>query len=195
LAVMFQSTHPRGVRLLSSMPLASSQIFQSTHPRGVRRRRQQGRPSPLGFQSTHPRGVRPLYFLMMRDFGAFQSTHPRGVRHGTWTGTVIIQMFQSTHPRGVRPAAGARRDCSGCFNPRTHEGCDKAIRSLLWRFMGFNPRTHEGCDISPSFFPRGLAMFQSTHPRGVRLCVMFAFTRAAFVSIHAPTRGATLQMS
>ena len=33
---MFQSTHPRGVRLLSNCGLPSSRLFQSTHPRGVR---------------------------------------------------------------------------------------------------------------------------------------------------------------
>ena len=33
---MFQSTHPRGVRLNSAKPLPSNALFQSTHPRGVR---------------------------------------------------------------------------------------------------------------------------------------------------------------
>ena len=35
-------------------------------------------------------------------------------------------------------------------------------------------------------------MFQSTHPRGVRLCAAFLPPRHPCVSIHAPTRGATI---
>ena len=34
---LFQSTHPRGVRLLNLFRPVSSNLFQSTHPRGVRR--------------------------------------------------------------------------------------------------------------------------------------------------------------
>ena len=37
---LFQSTHPRGVRLLNKRELTISQGFQSTHPRGVRQLRE-----------------------------------------------------------------------------------------------------------------------------------------------------------
>ena len=33
---IFQSTHPRGVRLEAVRPILASVLFQSTHPRGVR---------------------------------------------------------------------------------------------------------------------------------------------------------------
>ena len=33
---MFQSTHPRGVRLQFTLVSADDTVFQSTHPRGVR---------------------------------------------------------------------------------------------------------------------------------------------------------------
>ena len=78
-------------------------------------------------------------------------------------------------------------------------------------FLGFNPRTHEGCDLQVHH-SEYQTQFQSTHPRGVRqdgllrtqtiYCFNprthegcdekvkpFAFN--IFVSIHAPTRGAT----
>ena len=104
----------------------------------------------------------------------------------------ITKMFQSTHPRGVRRHATRPPTALCCFNPRTHEGCDKTLHiplpcaltvsihaptrgatlsssRIASLICSFNPRTHEGCD--GRFF----------------LCV------ARYdVSIHAPTRGATM---
>ena len=82
-----------------------------------------------------------------------------------------------------------RVDYRGCFNPRTHEGCDSGDAMPDIKAIGFNPRTHEGCDrdnrignhlavVSIHAPTRGATelswkqlialMFQSTHPRGVR---------------------------
>jgi len=55
----------------------------------------------------------------------------------------------------------------------------------------FNPRTREGCDKLPVEFLRDLGLFQSTHPRGVRLGDRVKFEGHTYVSIHAPARGAT----
>ena len=55
------------------------------------------------------------------------------------------------------------------FNPRTHEGCDLPTFADLLSYICFNPRTHEGCDGLDAFCTYWLT-----------------------VSIHAPTRGATL---
>ena len=55
-------------------------MFQSTHPRGVRPRLRNGRIYSTQFQSTHPRGVRPGTFVDIPVPNEFQSTHPRGVR-------------------------------------------------------------------------------------------------------------------
>ena len=105
------------------------------------------------------------------------------------------------------------RDATLCFNPRTHTGCD--ISSLLTSsdHKGFNPRTHTGCDralrlrmelrakfqsthphgvrLSGFLLPFGGKRFQSTHPHGVRLAISVFAVNLDFVSIHAPTRGAT----
>ena len=54
------------------------------------------------------------------------------------------------------------------FNPRTHTGCDVMLKIRRSRLLCFNPRTHTGCDQ--------LDRMQYG---------------ASFVSIHAPTRGAT----
>ena len=81
-------------------------------------------------------------------------------------------MFQSTHPHGVRPY-------------RAKDG--RQHRS-------FNPRTHTGCDATTERETIPL-MFQSTHPHGVRLVSELSKGNLFKVSIHAPTRGATPQIT
>ena len=80
-----------------------------------------------------------------------------------------------------------------CFNPRTHTGCDDYARLIQYTAQSFNPRTHTGCDLScsPSISKE---LFQSTHPHGVRPNGLDEriFASWFFVSIHAPTRGATV---
>ena len=96
------------------------------------------------------------------------------------------------------PTWGATRRCRrrplpcGSFNPRTHMGCDQAVgvgaavgiefqsthphgvrptpATCLSSRTGFNPRTHMGCDLH-------------VHVSDI----------VGFVSIHAPTWGATLE--
>ena len=55
----------------------------------------------------------------------------------------------------------------------------------------FNPRTHVGCDIMVEGYNIAFKLFQSTHPRGVRLNLFFKFLLCLAISIHAPTWGAT----
>ena len=55
----------------------------------------------------------------------------------------------------------------------------------------FNPRTHEGCDKASELGMIDDIKFQSTHPRGVRHQPLRCLPQRYCVSIHAPTRGAT----
>ena len=85
---------------------------------------------------------------------------------------------------------------------------------MILSFIGFNPRTHVGCDICIIHRLVSTERFQSTHPRGVRLqmkmdmlslrcfnprthvgCDPFIIDGLTilFVSIHAPTWGATFK--
>ena len=125
--ILFQSTHPRGVRRGHGRWVRIREMFQSTHPRGVRRISQEAFACiGAGFQSTHPRGVRRWAFRprpslpacfnprtrvgcdtppcsVSRTNDLFQSTHPRGVRRGKPCSIYYAtRAFQSTHPRGVR---------------------------------------------------------------------------------------------
>jgi hypothetical protein len=57
--------------------------------------------------------------------------------------------------------------------------------------IDFNPRTRTGCDYSTIFVPLIVAIFQSTHPHGVRPYRHLNLLVIGIISIHAPARGAT----
>ena len=78
-----------------------------------------------------------------------------------------------------------------CFNPRTHTGCDPLRSFTCKAASGFNPRTHTGCDLRIPYITTSSFRFQSTHPHGVRLADICPAVIFNWVSIHAPTRGAT----
>ena len=146
----------------------------------------------------------------------FQSTHPHGVRQSLRPSATLFHVV-SIHA----PTRGATsHDCYSpfsvsCFNPRTHTGCDLVVLtssnnliivsihaptrgatlcnpSYLAACCCFNPRTHTGCDSSASAKEKEPRVFQSTHPHGVRQNPDSKLIKAYEVSIHAPTRGATV---
>ena len=192
--MVFQSTHPRGVRLYLVILFVSLCLFQSTHPRGVRRKFITGK---LGSRNFNPRTHVGCDIKWIDKFHLiFISIHAP-----TWGATSFAEnkhirvIFQSTHPRGVRltecnfinpyigisihaPTWGAtyvpqaRRGEAEHFNPRTHVGCDRSDCISLSCWLNFNPRTHVGCDQR-----------------------QYIFTAKAEISIHAPTWGATVKPS
>ena len=144
----------------------------------------------------------------------FQSTLPRGERPSATASLMMTLEFQSTLPRGERliakldrlardvvsihaPAWGATLwilDSSppiSSFNPRSRVGSDAvlvavhkdwsvSIHAPAWgatRVRVRTPRTRK---------------FQSTLPRGERLCTFSSLLIDTIVSIHAPAWGATV---
>ena len=121
--LLFQSTHPCGVRTESMMsrPLfivsihapvwgakslysrLSIRVFVSIHAPvwGAKTREHQHRNS-CKFQSTHPCGVRKDDCTVVAAYMMFQSTHPCGVRKKFDLIGDRSKVFQSTHPCGVR---------------------------------------------------------------------------------------------
>ena len=83
-----------------------------------------------------------------------------------------------------------------CFNPRPHAGGDHELNPDLGAIgRCFNPRPHAGGDAAVRGRLNRTEMFQSTPPRGGRLRTANALRRLwTVVSIHAPTRGATLAL-
>ena len=126
---------------------------------------------PLWFQSTHPHGVRlnpPLYLIQI--YSSFNPRTHTGCDKSD-KGYVKRVVFQSTHPHGVRPSFQRGTTLLRGFNPRTHTGCDSVYLIVL--------------------IPK--SKFQSTHPHGVRRFRTWFGEYHCYVSIHAPTRGATIQ--
>ena len=144
------------------------------------------------FQSTHPRGVR--HSVKRIDNGAFrfQSTHPRGVRLGRHQSRLCgIWYFNPRTREGCDKTKCSKHGKPSNFNPRTREGCDKLYFGFYDTHKHFNPRTREGCDSIRIMHAIFGTLFQSTHPRGVRLIGDFRDMPFDDISIHAPARGAT----
>ncbi len=100
--------------------------------------------------------------------------------------------FNPRSHEGSDYGATATRPRSTYFNPRSHEGSDRASRWLPSRKSNFNPRSHEGSDGPASGAVGAVELFQSTLPRGERLRCWPRSDARRVISIHAPTRGATL---
>ena len=101
-----------------------SSLFQSTHPRGVRL-------LPVGchfyysrFQSTHPRGVRLRVVLPAALFLCFNPRTREGCDHTEGHHRLLHPGFNPRTREGCDATSSACRSCSTSFNPRTREGCD-----------------------------------------------------------------------
>ena len=107
-----------------------------------------------------------------------------------WFG--YAQKFQSTLPRGERRHEVQQQTQVRDFNPRSHEGsdCGKGLqRSTTLLFQSTLPRG-ERLPIPQRQSER--ILFQSTLPRGERRSRSVYSLCHYAISIHAPTRGATM---
>ena len=121
------------------------------------------------FQSTLPRGERQKYSRKIPYLVDFNPRSHEGSDQGWFRVWLTRKIFQSTLPRGERQAVLAIIKPHINFNPRSHEGSDLHWCIQWSQGSYFNPRSHEGSDKStPARYPIWL------------------------ISIHAPTRGATL---
>ena len=210
---MFQSTRPRGARLVPIEQAHPSMRFQSTRPRGARRANRRLRFKLTEFQSTRPRGARPMLFPL-----APCARHV-SIHAPAWGATRFSRVgegsseFQSTRPRGARRWLCRWMAMPYRFNPRARVGRDEeAVEASLGGIVSihapawgatwlnqecqthgscFNPRARVGRDLgSPSFLSQSVR-FQSTRPRGARPGFELVDQLLGDVSIHAPAWGAT----
>ena len=190
---VFQSTHPRGVRLhdvrppaardyfnprthvgcdlASSVALIISSRFQSTHPRGVR-------PPPCVRMPSSPPNFNPRTHVGCDPLHASVGAgHRISIHAPTWGATAN------------RAYIGKRRYIS--IHAPTW-GATALQDRVQQDFIDFNPRTHVGCDAVAALQSLIDILFQSTHPRGVRRVAANASDITELkISIHAPTWGAT----
>ena len=193
--LVFQSTHPHGVRREDATPTTMN--WQSFNPRTLTGCDRKKIPGPSKQRSFNPRTLTGCdstghYQQCRRDVsihapsrGATEVWLQMAQRkivsiHAPSQGATlqkraweyISTTFQSTHPHGVRPFRHGRdRHRHTCFNPRTLTGCDCIGCGLMCIFM----------------------VFQSTHPHGVRRLTTIGGRNGQGVSIHAPSRGATIR--
>ena len=122
-------------------------------------------------------------------------TPTRGTTAGTGTATNLAE-FQSTLPREERPfPTDFVTAFMPYFNPRSHERSDVSSDRRNYMYSHFNPRSHErsdGISVAPEAISEG---FQSTLPREERRFFCEVAYMINNISIHAPTRGATLSAS
>ena len=78
-------------------------IFQSTHPQGVRPGKLYNALAVEIFQSTHPQGVRLWFLVWLYIFIDISIHAPTRGATGADIEPVERLRFQSTHPQGVRP--------------------------------------------------------------------------------------------
>ena len=169
---MFQSTHPRRVRLLLFCRLLVFSLFQSTHPRRVRQIENSPKITIFCFNPRTRVGCDTEFVpLQERERGFNPRTRvgcdnktrviivlQKGFNPRTRVGCDQIpqwiyqphRWFQSTHPRRVRLGATfPDKSVNRGFNPRTRVGCDFCHFIGCTMTNGFNPRTRVGCDFNP----------------------------------------------
>ena len=123
----------------------------------------------------------------MHDFDYFYSRFP--LEHNSMRLIVLIRSFNPRRTQFILQDIETR---GKSFNPRAHTGRDELPMMRCSRSFGFNPRAHTGRDLlglQRRGFPRGFNPRAHTGRDGKDSQVLLAL----IVSIHAPTRGATLE--
>ena len=122
----------------------------------------------------------------------FQSTLPREERLFGFGIRVIISIFQSTLPREERRPCSRHSLRILLFQstlPREERRYPHGLQSLL--FHNFNPRSHERSDIPAGSFHCCLHYISIHAPTRGATSQRRKHSRRHKISIHAPTRGAT----
>ena len=169
--------------------------FQSTHPRRVRPNRQRAALDGVVVSIHAP--TQGATFTLSPNFDKpvkFQSTHPRRVRRPTRARAARSRVSIHAPTQGAPPDS-ARACTRGCFNPRTHAGCDWRHSRCVWHWAVSIHAPTQGATRSYLRDKRPKLVFQSTHPRRVRPSATTDDVVVFQVSIHAPTQGATVLSS
>ena len=172
-------------------------VFQSTHPRGVRRGHGSGLP-PGGDVSIHA----PAWGATGAPPGARTRSagfNPRtrvgcdgnlcGLRRGLAHVSIHAPAWGAT--RSIRSPSRSRSS----FNPRTRVGCDYPAQLRYAKAtISFNPRTRVGCDRNPASSRASPSSFNPRTRVGCDRPCDLGMDGCAGVSIHAPAWGATSEM-
>ena len=109
---------------------AIPEVFQSTHPRGVRLRSCMRKNLQTSFNPRTHVGCDYRSGILLLRSGSFNPRTHMGCDFMNARITLISRSFQSTHPHGVRHRAIGYAIDVARFNPRTHMGCDQTQGDL-----------------------------------------------------------------
>ena len=148
-------------------------------------------PPMLSFQSTLPRRERRIPPQKFENLSVdFNPRSREGSDLVSKTNFFLPEKFQSTLPRRERQQPNPIIVFIEDFNPRSREGSDLLIKYSVLNSMDFNPRSREGSDsCSSCLSPHA---FISIHaPAKGATDLVLDLSRSIFISIHAPAKGAT----
>ena len=145
------------------------------------------------FQSTLPRRERPARLTVILP--AVRHFNPRsreGSDQPAFRFKPFSRSFQSTLPRRERPASRSHPGMFAVFQstlPRRERHCCYWLISGLYHF---NPRSREGSDLIQPPAPEVTRAISIHAPAKGATLQVFQFTAERCISIHAPAKGATL---
>ena len=102
----------------------------------------------------------------------------------------LVRVSIHAPTKGALMSPTLRISCS--FNPRSHEGSDPSNLSSPILDICFNPRSHEGSDDQAGSFDRDSGSFNPRSHEGSDITLGELVEKYREVSIHAPTKGATI---
>ena len=168
----FQSTLPRGERRAELQALETVQAISIHAPtRGATGDSRRPAVGNFYFNPRSHEGSDHYPFLLKLPRSHISIHAP--TRGATFSATQTIQIVSNFNPRSHEGSDSSNLSLSkigSYFNPRSHEGSDIRHCGHLLEYPHFNPRSHEGSDS----------------------LLNFSIVSAKGISIHAPTRGATI---
>ena len=209
--ILFQSTHPSGVRRQSRMPIVYPSIFQSTHPSGVRR---PCRGAIRVCRYFNPRTPVGCDALMIGPICSRKISIHAPQWGATRRSTLLLTSRHISIHAPQWGATGRSQSAMSLIQISIHApqwGATGQVKSVAYPKVHFNPRTPVGCDAA-DMIDVSSWQFQSTHPSGVRPSVERTAIRCPYfnprtpvgcdhsqraaivdntISIHAPQWGAT----
>ena len=188
--------------------------FQSTFPRGERLLGKFIVPGHYHFNPRSLVGNDGIQQAINADTVAFQSTFPRGERRWKNLNVRCRRLFQSTFPRGERPDTRKMGMAHTNFNPRSLVGNDPPSAPATDTFV-ISIHVPSWGTTGPAVCDRfSIGLFQSTFPRGERHSAMRNFRSDSYfnprslvgndqsqssllliqeISIHVPSWGTTVR--
>ena len=182
----------KGATLSACRPRTWHRIFQSTHPRRVRRGKCVFPSLSTYFNPRTREGCDgKTYVLNVMEFISIHAP-AKGATLSTLHKNQFLCISIHAPAKGATAFLLVLSASISDFNPRTREGCDKSIfskSSCSMIFQSTHPRRVRLfiCHIHITYI-----LFQSTHPRRVRPAPKLLRIIVAIISIHAPAKGATL---